>query len=116
MKYFILPLAVFTLLQIPSVTYYTASVVQIAKVSAYTSDVAETDDTPTITASGTTTRHGVVANNCLEFGTEVQIDGRTFVVEDRMNVRYGCDHYDIWMPTKSEAREWGVKQLAVNVK
>lgn len=105
----------------PAVTYYaevpheTVTHVTFAKVSAYTSDPLETDDTPTITASGSTTRHGIVANNCLEFGSEVEIQGKVYVVEDRMNSRYGCERYDIWMLDKVQAIQWGVQELAVKL-
>lgn len=85
------------------------------KASAYTSSVDETDDTPTITASNTTTREGVIANNCLPFGTVVKIDGTDYTVEDRMNKRYGCDEIDIWMKTKEEALTYGVRDITIQI-
>lgn len=83
------------------------------KVTAYTSDPAETDDTPHTTASGTRTRPGVAANNCLPFGTKVRIAGETYVIEDRMNERYGCKHFDVWMESKEAALAWGVRRTRV---
>lgn len=75
--------------------------------SAYTSDPAETDDTPNITASGTRTRHGIVAcPRHIEFGTEVEIDGVRYLCEDRMNIRYD-NHYDIWFESKKDAIQYG---------
>ena len=85
------------------------------KVTAYTSDPTETDDTPFLTASQTQVRDGVIANNCLPFGTEVEIAGNTYVVEDRMNRRYGCEWFDIWMAEKQDALEWGVKNITIEV-
>ena len=79
----------------------------IGVISAYTSDPAETDDTPFITASNMTVRKGIVANNCLRFGTSVFIGEKLYQVQDRMNKRYGCNHFDIWMQNKSDAIEYG---------
>ena len=87
-----------------------------AIVTAYTSSEDETDDTPHITASGERTRKGIVANNCLEFGTVVEIKGKHYEVQDRLNKRYGCKHYDIWVETKDEAFEWGRRELSVAIK
>lgn len=87
-----------------------------AEVSAYTSSVEETDDTPFITASGVKTRPGIVANNCLEFGTRVVIGGVEYEVQDRMNRRYGCEVFDIWKQSKHEARTWGRQSLTVIIK
>ena len=87
-----------------------------AIVTAYTSSEDETDDTPHITASGERTRDGIVANNCLKFGTVVEIDSRHYEVQDRLNKRYGCERFDIWMGTKGEAFEWGRRELSVAIK
>ena len=87
-----------------------------AEVSAYNSEVGQTDDTPFITASGLHVKHGIVANNCLAFGTEVEIQGETYEVQDRMNSRYGCHNFDIWMESKDEALNWGRQTLAVAIR
>ena len=86
-----------------------------ATITAYTSDPAETDDTPFETASGSRTRRGVAANNCLLFGTRIIIEGEWYIVEDRMNSKYGCERYDIWRAQKDEAWEWGVRKLLVTI-
>lgn len=87
--------------------------------SAYTSLAALTDSSPFITADGSTTHFGVVANNCLPFGTRVRFPdmyGDTvFVVHDRMNSRYGCSKVDIWLPTYDEAIQFGVRTSRVEV-
>ena len=44
--------------------------VKTAWVTAYSSTPEETDDTPFVTASGTSVRDGVIATNFLEFGTK----------------------------------------------
>lgn len=86
-----------------------------AKVYAYTSSVDETDDTPNLTASNTATREGIVANNCLPFGSKVKVGDRILRVEDRMNKRYGCEVFDIWMKSKKEARNFGVQNLIIQI-
>jgi 3D (Asp-Asp-Asp) domain-containing protein len=87
----------------------------MGEVSGYTSSVEETDSTPFITASGTTTHKGTLANNCLPFGTQVEIFGQVYVVEDRMNSRYGCNVFDIWVKTKVEAYKLGRKTNIIKV-
>ena len=83
-----------------------------AIVTAYTSSVDETDDTPFITASGQTTRRGIVACPAkYPFGTVIEFEGERYECQDRMNLRYREDsHFDVWVETKSEAWEWGKKQ------
>ena len=84
--------------------------------SAYTSDSAETDDTPFITASGARTRHGIIAcPRKYDFGTEVEIHGERYICEDRMNKRYDGEHFDIWMHTKAEAYKWGRRLVEVKI-
>jgi len=80
-------------------------------VYAYNSEVSQCDDTPFITASGYDLRNGgnIVANNCYPFGTIIRIGERTYRVEDRLNSRYDCSTWDIWMPTYEEAISWGKK-------
>ena len=82
-------------------------------ITAYSSSILETDDTPFITASGTTTKDGVIASNLLPFGTKIRIPGlfgdKVFVVEDRMNKRMGDFQVDIWFPSSESAQNFGVK-------
>ncbi|MCP6720313.1 MAG: 3D domain-containing protein [Patescibacteria group bacterium] len=84
--------------------------------TAYSSSLDETDNTPFITASGAGVRDGIIANNCLPFGTEIVIPGlfddKVFVVEDRKNSRYGCQWFDIWYSSKSEAKRFGIVRNA----
>ena len=87
----------------------------LASISAYTPRVEETDSTPFITASGETVRNGIIANNCLPLHSVVEIEGNKYVVLDRMNSRYGCGFYDIFMWDLDEALNWGVRRLPVLV-
>ncbi|MBI5466383.1 MAG: 3D domain-containing protein [Candidatus Kerfeldbacteria bacterium] len=86
--------------------------------TAYSSTPDQTDATPFITANGTSVRHGLVAANFLPFGTHVRLPDyfgeEVFVVEDRMNERYDY-RLDIWMATREQARNWGVRQVRLEV-
>jgi len=88
-------------------------------VTAYSSSVHETDETPLITASGTQVKDGVVANNFLPFGTRIRIPeiygDKIFVVEDRMNWKAGNYHVDIWEDSYQDALNFGSKTTYVEV-
>ncbi len=88
------------------------------EVSAYTSRPQETDATPFVTASGTRVRDGIVATNRFPIGTRLRIPSiygdKVFVVEDRMNARYG-NHVDVWMDSVTEAKALGRRFLEVQV-
>jgi len=79
--------------------------------SAYTATVSQTDSTPTITASNQKVRDGIVANNCLPFGTKIKVNNKIFEIQDRMNERYGCDKFDIYMWDYSEAIDFGIQKF-----
>ena len=79
--------------------------------TAYTAMISQTDSTPTITASNQKVREGIVANNCLPFGTRIKVNKRIFEVQDRMNKRYGCDTFDIYMLDYAEAIDFGRQTL-----
>ncbi|MDX1535397.1 MAG: hypothetical protein R3346_01415 [Candidatus Spechtbacterales bacterium] len=87
-------------------------------ISAYSSTHDQTDATPFTTASGTRVRDGIVAANFLPIGTKIRIPdyygNKVFVVEDRMNARY-WKKVDIWMPTRGEALQWGVRYATIEV-
>jgi hypothetical protein len=89
-------------------------------ITFYSSTRAQTDSTPFIAASGARVYDGMIANNCLPFGTEVKIPtlygDKIFSVQDRMNRRYGCAKFDIWMdaPVKDLLR-LGVKRADIEI-
>ncbi|MCH8244608.1 3D domain-containing protein [Patescibacteria group bacterium] len=87
-------------------------------VTAYSSTVDQTDDTPFITASGTRVRDGIVAANFLPIGTKIKLPDiygdRIFVVEDRMHPRKKY-MVDIWFASYTEAKEFGAKLTYVEV-
>lgn len=68
-------------------------------ITHYQAVAGQTDSTPCIGAMAgvdfCNPPFPIVANNCLTLGSKVQIEGVTYTVADRMNKRYGCNHYDI---------------------
>jgi 3D (Asp-Asp-Asp) domain-containing protein len=86
--------------------------------TAYSSSVDETDDTPFITASGNYVRDGVAAANFLPIGTKFKIPelygDKVFVVEDRMHTSYNY-RIDLWFPSKEEAIIFGLKTAEVEI-
>ena len=90
----------------------------MVEVSAYNSEVGQTDDSPFITAKGTHVRDGIVAANMFPFGTALKIPAlygdKIFVVEDRMNTRYQ-NNVDVWLESKADARKLGRRLLQIEV-
>lgn len=88
-------------------------------VTAYSSTVWQTDDTPFITAANTYVREGIVANNYLPFGTKVRMPeiygDKIFIVEDRMSSKKSNYHIDIWLSSYFEAKEFGAKKTYIEV-
>jgi len=80
--------------------------------TAYSSTVWQTDDTPFITASGSTVRDGIVATNFLPFGTRIRIPelfgDKVFIVEDRMSHEKQY-HVDVWFSETSQAVDFGAR-------
>ena len=82
-------------------------------ITSYNPVPEQCDSTPDITASGKGVAEGMVANNCLPFGTKVEIDGNIYTVEDRMNSRYGCDRFDILSFDEEFSVEFGIQKHEV---
>lgn len=100
--------------------------------TAYSSEVAQTDDTPCIPANGyNLCKHydeegvrNTIAINFLPFETKVRLpelfDDKVFVVRDRMNAKYNYDRIgycrlDVWMPTREEAVQFGVRRVTMEI-
>lgn len=79
--------------------------------TAYNSEVGQTDADPFTAADGTTTYDGMIATNFLPFGTKVRIPelfgDKVFTVHDRMNRRY-WHRVDVWMKQKPAAKKFGL--------
>lgn len=86
-----------------------------ATVYGYSPTSDQTDSSPEITALGTKVRKGIIANNCLSFGSKMMVNGSIFVIEDRMNSRYDCDVFDIWFKSREEAIKWGKKRVLIKL-
>ena len=86
--------------------------------TGYNSEVAQTDDSPFITANGTHVRWGIVAANFLPFGTKIKIPDyygdQVFEVTDRMNKRY-WERVDVWFPEHGQAVQWGVRKVKIEI-
>jgi len=87
--------------------------------TAYSSTVWQTDDTPFVTAAGTSVRDGIIANNMLPFGTRIRIPDlygdKIFVVEDRMHKRKGGYQIDIWFPEYWQAKNFGAQTTLIEI-
>ncbi|HUC01463.1 MAG TPA: hypothetical protein VMA75_00970 [Candidatus Paceibacterota bacterium] len=102
----------------PIATVANAPETKTVWVTAYTSDPDETSDHPLITASGAMVHDGVVADNLLPFGTEIEIPAlfgnKIFTVEDRTSEKF-TGRVDIWMPTRTEAVDFGIQKAQIVV-
>jgi 3D (Asp-Asp-Asp) domain-containing protein len=81
----------------------------------YTATISQTDSTPTVTASNEEIREGVAANNCLPFGTRIKVKNNIYVIQDRMNERYGCKNFDIYVRKYSRAKHFGRQTLKYEI-
>lgn len=94
----------------------------IRTLTAYNSEVNQTDDSPCTTATGfNVCDHGqedTIAANFLKFGTRVRIPelfgDRIFVVRDRMHPKNN-QKVDVWMKNHSDAMKFGVKVAKIEV-
>jgi 3D (Asp-Asp-Asp) domain-containing protein len=83
--------------------------------TAYTASVLQTDSTPMITASNMSVKRGIIANNCLPFGTKIKVNNRIYEIQDRMNQRYGCDSFDIYVTKYHKAIDFGRQTLKYEI-
>ena len=81
-------------------------------ITGYSSEICQTDSTPFITAYNTKVREGIIASNEFDKGTYLSINGKTYIVEDKMNKRYD-DELDIWFLEKEEAINFGRQLVEV---
>lgn len=99
-----------------------------AVMTAYSSEAAQTDASPCIPAMWKYNlcehyeqfgEQDTIAANFLPLGTKVRFPDlygdKVFTVRDRMNARYGIGRGDIWMPTKAEAKQFGVKKVTMEI-
>ena len=85
-------------------------------VTAYSSTVDQTDGNPFITASGAIVGQGIMAANFLPLGSKVKLDGKIYIIQDRMNERFNNKYVvDIWKPSRQEALAHGVRAQEMTV-
>lgn len=89
--------------------------------TAYTASADECDSDPTITASMTKVRPGIIAvsrdlfDQGFVFGKKVYIHGLgIYTIADLMNKRY-INRIDVFLGTKKEAKEFGLKQVKISL-
>ena len=84
-------------------------------ISAYNPEVNQTDSSPFITANGNPVKDGVIAcPRSLKFGTPVEINGKMYICQDRMNKRY-TNNIDIFMWSTKEALAFGRQTLTIKI-
>lgn len=84
-------------------------------VTAYTATEEECGKADGITASGEVAQRGMIAADWLPFGTEVEINGETYVVKDRFgDGKYG--KIDIYVDSIEEAEQIGRYKTIVKVR
>ena len=88
----------------------------VYKITGYCSCARCCGKTSGRTASGTIAAAGrtVAASAALPFGTQVNINGHTYTVEDRGGAIKG-NKIDIFFSTHAEALAWGVRYLPVEI-
>jgi hypothetical protein len=82
-----------------------------ATITAYNSEVGQTDSDPFITASNVHVYDGLIACPVkYAFGTKVEYAGRVYTCDDRMNERYRTQNrFDIWFASHAAADDFGTK-------
>jgi 3D (Asp-Asp-Asp) domain-containing protein len=99
-------------------TIHTVKAKQKIVATAYSSTPDQTDNSPFTTANGKFVREGVAAANFLKFGTKVRFPDvygdKIFVVEDRMAKR-NSHKIDIWMESREQALQFGVKRVNIEI-
>lgn len=81
----------------------------------YNAEPEQTDGNPYRTASGRIVKDGIVANNCLPFGSRILVDGiGELEVQDRMNSRYDCDDFDVFRENPNQNFKKTLKYTILN--
>ncbi len=87
--------------------------------TAYSSTPDQTDSTPFITSNGKRVYDGLVAANWLPYNTKIRIPemfgDKIFTVNDRMNARYATGRVDVWMKTRGEAKQFGIRKIRIQI-
>lgn len=83
--------------------------------TSYTASFEECGKSDGITASGLPAQEGVtIASDHLPLGSLVEIDGHTYMVQDRLGGGH-TDRIDIYVEDKEKAIRYGVQKKEVKV-
>ncbi len=90
-----------------------------SQVTVYNSVPEQTDSDPFTTASGEQVRDGIVAANCLPFGTILRMPklfgDKIFVVKDRLAADKTCYIIDIWQEVRPDATSFGAPVTKIEI-
>lgn len=91
----------------------------VVAATAYSSTPDQTDATPFITSNGMRVYDGLIAANWLPYNTKIRIPDmfgdKIFTVNDRMNVRYNTGRFDVWMKSREQAKQFGLRRVRIQV-
>ena len=86
-----------------------------AIVTAYSSEVSQTDSTPFITANGERVHWGGIAcPRDIPFGSVIVGLGEDFICNDRMALK-NDGKFDVWFDTKEEAKKFGRQKVILYI-
>lgn len=90
-----------------------------SQVTVYNSVPEQTQGDPFVTASGERVRDGILAANCLPFGTKVRMPDmygdKVFVVKDRLAADKSCFILDIWQEWTPDAKSFGAPTTRIEI-
>ncbi len=104
---------------VPTLPVVTIKKTLTVAATAYSSSPDQTDSTPFITSNGKRVYDGLVAANWLPYNTKIRIPDmfgdKIFTVNDRMNARYATGRLDVWMKTRGEAKQFGIRKIRIQI-
>jgi 3D (Asp-Asp-Asp) domain-containing protein len=90
-----------------------------AEITMFNNLPGQTDSTPNTMANNQEVYEGAIAcSRKYGFGTQVEINGKLYTCEDRMNIRYENrerEHFDIFTFSYAEAKKFGRQKMEVTV-
>src|SRR3989338_3576036 len=91
----------------------------VVSATAYSSTPDQTDATPFITSNGKRVYDGLIFSNLFPYNTKVRIPDmfgdKIFTVNDRMNARYHTGRFDVWMGSRTDAKQFGLRRVRIQI-
>lgn len=91
----------------------------LSQVTVYNSVPEQTQGDPFITASGERVRDGIIAANCLPFGTRLRMPDmygdKIFIVKDRLAADKSCFILDIWREQIEGSKSFGAPITKIEI-